>query len=394
MVLFPTSTERPLQHVPYATISLIAANVILFMVTVSMATAGNSGAMMNLILNPDGFHWWQVFSAMFMHAGILHLGMNMLFLWVFGAHCEDVLGIPLYLTLYFSAGLAATTLQAGMDLIFFEGMRGGLGASGCIMGLVALFATRFRRVKVNFFYWYYFYVGNFRMDAIWVAGIYFAFDLLLGFGSGVGWMGSTTAHFAHIGGFLCGLVWAWALKFPEQAADDELDAEMTRIAASGAYTLAATRAEEELQRRPHDPDLHARAARYYAMKPDTEHRANEHWNQALRLWLRRGQTHNALDRWRRLNCEHPPEVFEADVLMDLAVAFDNRGDYGEAARLYAAVAGRHTSGSSARLAAWRLAQMLQRTGRDEDARRWLQHIIRTWPDSTEALDAEAALDRL
>lgn len=392
-MLFPTGTERTLQRMPYATISLIAANVILFMVTVSMATAGDAGAMMELVLNPEDFHWWQIFTAMFMHAGIMHLGMNMVFLWVFGTHCEDVLGIPLYLTLYFSAGLAATTLQAGMDLVFFEGMRGGLGASGCIMGLVALFATRFRRVKVNFFYWYYFYVGNFKMDAIWVAGIYFAFDLLLGFGSGVGWMLSGTAHFAHIGGFLCGLVWACALNFPEHAADDELDAEMSRIAASGAYILAATKAEEELQRRPHDPDLHARAARYYAMKPDTEHRANEHWNQAMKLWLRRGETEKALDRWQRLSYDRPPQAFEPQVLLDLAVAFDNRGDCSEAADLYAAVAGQHASNELGPLAAWRLAQMLQRIGRDHDARPWLQHILNTWPDSTEALDAEAALDR-
>lgn len=388
-MLFPVGTERSLERIPVATIALIAVNVVLFIATVS-----SPEAMKILVLMPDDFHWWQIFTAWFMHGSICHLVGNMIFLWVFGTHCEDVLGIPLYLGLYFSAGLAADVLQVGMDVAFSGAMRGGLGASGCIMGLVALFATRFRRVKVRFFYWvYYIYTGIFRIDAIWVAGIYFAFDVLMALGVGAGWMMSGTGHFAHIGGFICGIVWAYALNLDEEAADDELDAEMTRMAASGSYTMAAMKAEEQLEKRPNDPDLHAKAARYYAMDRATPLRARQHWNQALKLWLRRGQVEKAVRQWQRLNYDHNPGAFDAEVILDLAVALDNYGQYSDAAELYASVAGREGAGDNAPLAAWRLAQMLRRVGSEEESRRWLQHILNTWPDSDEALEAQAALSR-
>ena len=137
-MFFPYSTDRDLERVPWATIILIAVKVLCLGFWVDPALAKV------LILNPHDFHVWQPLTAMFMHAGLLHLGGNMVFLWVFGSHVEDTLGIPKYLALYFGCGLAASGWQAVADLAFLGHVQGGLGASGAIMGIVALFCTRWR----------------------------------------------------------------------------------------------------------------------------------------------------------------------------------------------------------------------------------------------------------
>ncbi len=234
-MFFPYSTERQLQRLPWATITLIGLNVI-----AAAVTWPQFWLLEHLALNPQAFGWWQPLTALFMYAGPGHLIGNMVFLWVFGSHVEDTIGIPKFLLLYFSAGFAADILQASSDLVFLRHIQGGLGASGCIMGLVALFATRFRKVKVNFFYWFYYvYTGTVGVPALYVAIFYFAFDVVFGVGWGLMGVGGGVAHFAHIGGFICGLAWSYGLQLPEEASLDEAREEAAYFSASGAYGAAA-----------------------------------------------------------------------------------------------------------------------------------------------------------
>ncbi len=388
-MLFPYSTERELQRVPYATLGLIGLNVVM------AAVAWPNGELMaQLIFSPDDFHWWQVITAMFMHAGPEHLIANMVFLWVFGSHVEDVLGTWKYLALYFSAGLAATGMQVGGDVVFLSSVRGLLGASGCIMGLVALFATRFRRVPVNIFYLWWYRCGTFQVAAIWLAALYFAMDVLMGFGLGAARIPTGVANLAHVGGFLAGLLWAYLLRLPAEARADETGQEAARLAASGIYEMAAVTVEQEIQRRPGDPELHCRAATYYEMKPQTRHRATEHWNMALGLWLRRDEQEAAFDRWDRLMYDHNPQQFDPNIICDLAVARENAGQLSAATEIYAVVANGHAASRPAPLAALRLAHLLRRMGDDDLARQWYQTVLERWPDSDEALDAHDGLAQL
>jgi len=388
-MLIPYSTERELQRMPYATISLIVVNVICAGVFWPQAEL-----FQQLWLHPDELLWWQPITHMFMHGGLDHLGGNMLFLWLFGAHAEDVLGISKYLLLYFSGGLTAAALQIGSAFFFDTPLLPMLGASGAVMALVALFATRFRHVKISFFYFWYYRAGTFEMDAIWVAAFYFVMDLFTGFTFGLLQTSGGTAHFAHIGGFITGLGWAFGLRLPAQAHIERADAEMRQWATAGAYEAAGVAAEVEAIKHPNDPNLRWRAASYFEMKPLTRERAIPLYNEALRIWLDQGRHEEAFEHWDRLMSDHQLEQFDPEVMCDLAVARENAGQYQAATHLYSDIVQHHPRSRPAPLAALRLGQLLARMGQLDAASRWYHHVTRTWPDSQEALRARTELRRL
>lgn len=388
-MLVPYSTERQLQRIPLATIILIGLNLIFAVLTWS-----DFELFTTLMFNPARAGWWQPVTHTFIHVGPLHLIGNMIFLWVFGSHVEDTIGVWKFLLLYFSAGLAAIVLQMGSELLFLGGLHAGAGASGCIMGLVALFAIRFRRVKINLFYWWWLYMGTWQIAAIWMALAYFVMDLGLGIGLGAAGLASGVANFAHVGGFIAGLVWSYALHLPAAAHRDEASEEFTRLAASGVYEMAGAAAEQELVARPNDPDLHWRAASYFEMKPRTRSRAISHWNKALHLWLRQGRENDAFRCWDRLMHDHRPEVFDPEIMCDLAVARENAGQLQQAADIYQAIACDHADSRPAAIAALRLANLLSRMGYTELARQWYHRVIQRWPDHLECLEATNELQCL
>ncbi len=388
-MLIPYSTERELQRLPLATIILIGINLVLAVLTWS-----DFELFTTLMFNPARPGWWQPVTHTFTHLGPLHLIGNMVFLWVFGSHVEDTIGVWRFLLLYFSAGLSAWVLQIASDLLFLDGLRGGAGASGCIMGLVALFAIRFRRVKINLFYWWWFYVGTWQVAAIWMALAYFVMDLGLGIGLGSAGLASGVAHFAHVGGFIAGPVWSYALHLPAAAHTDEASEEFARLAASGVYEMAGAAVEQELVARPNDPDLHRRAASYFEMKAHTRPRAIPHWNKALHLWLRQGRENDAFRCWDRLMYDHRPALFDPETMCDLAVARENAGQLQQAAEFNQASACDHADTRPAAIAALRLANLLSRTGYTELAREWYHRIIQRWPDQLECLEATNQLRRL
>lgn len=388
-MFFPYSTERELQRTPWATITLIAVNVLVAILTFIRPDLVNV-----LAQDPGAFKVWQPVTALFTHAGIYHLAGNMLFLWVFGCHVEDTLGIPRYLMLYFSAGFAADVLQPVADRIFLGDMRPGLGASGAIMGLVALFATRYRKVKVNFFYWfYYFYYGTWQIAAIWVAIMYIGMDVLEGFGLGMLHLSGGTGNFAHIGGFLMGLTWAYAVGLPQEASVDEAADQAAAFAAGGAYEAAAAPLEAELQRQPLNPELHRDAARYLQIKPATRPRALEHWKCALGLCFAQGRAEEALEYWQEAGRNFSCERFEPQVLYQIAVLLERGGDIAGAAAAYDAIARSYPQFDDAPEATLRYADMMARNNQAPGARAWYEYIARTWPDSPQALEVPARLSR-
>ena len=142
-----------------------------------------------------------LFTAMFMHAGIAHLLGNMLYLWIFGDNIEDRLGKISYLFFYLACGITATFTQ-----LFFmpDSKVPNVGASGAIAGVLGAYIYLWPHGKVNVLVGYWMT----EMSALVVIGFWF----FLQFISGVGSLASTTneeggvAYFAHIGGFVAGLV--------------------------------------------------------------------------------------------------------------------------------------------------------------------------------------------
>jgi tetratricopeptide (TPR) repeat protein len=260
------------------------------------------------------------------------------------------------------------------------------------MGPVALFATRYRYVKVNIFYWWYYRIGTWQVAAVYVAGFYVVLDVLFG---SLGFFGfdDGVAHFAHLGGFACGLAWAFGLHLPEAAASDEAREEAAAFASAGAFSAAAARLEAVLQRRPNDPELHKQAATYFGLHDRTQHRAVMHWGQALRLWISQGQRDRAAEEWLKVKRQFGVQEFESPILCELGIALENAGRYEDAIETYEAAARRQTDVENAPTAALRLGELLEQVGHSTQARRWYDHVTRRWPDTTESLDAASRLRR-
>jgi membrane associated rhomboid family serine protease len=148
-----------------------------------------------------------LFTSMFMHGGIAHIGGNMLFLWIFGDNIEDRLGHLRYLVFYLLCGVLASLAHV-FTTAAFAGDQGSmmvpsLGASGAISGVLGGYILLYprRRVTVILF--------RFLTDvpAYVAIGIWFAFQLISGLGMfGSGSQQGGVAYAAHVGGFIAGLV--------------------------------------------------------------------------------------------------------------------------------------------------------------------------------------------
>ena len=149
--------------------------------------------------------WLTVLTSMFMHGGLLHLGGNMLFLWIFGNNIEDSMGRPRFVVFYLLGGLAALLAQTLIEPNAAVPTIGASGAVAAVLGGYALLYPRARVVTVIFIVIFFTVL---TLPALLVLGAWFVLQLLNGAGSlaqPVG-EGGGVAYFAHIGGFLFGLL--------------------------------------------------------------------------------------------------------------------------------------------------------------------------------------------
>ena len=190
--------------VPLVTYALIALNVLFFIVELSGGEAFiEKWAFVpsRFLANPFG-DFLTLFTGMFMHVGWLHLGSNMLYLWIFGDNVEDRFGHVKFIIFYMLCGLAAFLAQ----LAFIPGSTlPNLGASGAIAGVLGAYILLFPQGKIKVL------LGQqvIQVSALIVIGLWIVLQLF----SGIGSIAATTqtggvAFIAHIGGFLAGILLA------------------------------------------------------------------------------------------------------------------------------------------------------------------------------------------
>jgi membrane associated rhomboid family serine protease len=146
-----------------------------------------------------------VFSAMFMHGGLLHLGGNMLFLWIFGNNVEDAMGRVRYFAFYILGGLAALALQVAVAP---DAMVPTIGASGAIAAVLGGYILLYPRARVVTVIFIVIFFTILELPAILVLGLWFGLQVLAGahdLSQPIGGGGGGVAYFAHIGGFAFGL---------------------------------------------------------------------------------------------------------------------------------------------------------------------------------------------
>jgi membrane associated rhomboid family serine protease len=149
-------------------------------------------------------------TAMFLHAGLLHIGGNMLYLWIFGDNVEDRLGHVWYLVFYLACGLAANFAQIAATVATHGDLNVlNLGASGAIAGVLGAYLVFYPGSRVNTLVFLGVFFTIARISAFVVIGFWFLLQLVDAFisiGPSAGSTGGGVAYFAHVGGFLLGLV--------------------------------------------------------------------------------------------------------------------------------------------------------------------------------------------
>ena len=148
--------------------------------------------------------WATIFSSMFIHGGILHFAGNMMFLWVFGDNVEDWLGHLKYLIFYLIAGVAAALSQLAINPDSTTPM---IGASGAISGVMGAYMLLYPYNRIKALIIFYF-ITVIQLPAILLLGLWFAWQLVQGLGSLAIPDQVSVAFFAHIGGFVAGVVLA------------------------------------------------------------------------------------------------------------------------------------------------------------------------------------------
>jgi len=210
--VIPIADEIRSHRVPLVTYGLIMLNVVVFLYELMPwqsldALFASWGAVPAHIADP--LHYplapLTLFTSMFLHAGWTHLVGNMLYLWIFGDNVEDALGSVGYVLFYVAAGVAAGLAQV---LVAPSSLIPAVGASGAIAGVLAVYVVLFPAAPVRVLIPGYYLMRVARVPALVVLGMWFVLQLFNGFLS----LGAQTlatggvAWFAHIGGFVLGLV--------------------------------------------------------------------------------------------------------------------------------------------------------------------------------------------
>lgn len=210
--MIPLKDNIPTRHPPIVTVTLIAVNVLVYLNEMIMGEMAFRRFLYLYGLIP--FELTQgvsfvphpvpvyatIFTSMFVHAGLFHVGGNMLYLWIFGNNVEDAMGHARFLVFYLLCGVAAALAQVSMNPVSRVPMVGASGAVSGILGAYLLLYPRARVMTLITFGWFWRVVP---IPALYVLGFWIVVQLVNGAltfnfeGGGVAW-------FAHIGGFLAG----------------------------------------------------------------------------------------------------------------------------------------------------------------------------------------------
>jgi membrane associated rhomboid family serine protease len=215
--MIPLKDDNPTSKMPVVTIALIVINCLVFLYEISLGNRGFSEFTFKYGLIPAELIQGKmpvyrdlytppvldVFASMFMHGGFLHLAGNMLYLWIFGDNIEDTLGHLKFLIFYILSGVAAALSFAFIEPGSTVPM---VGASGAISGVLGAYLIRFPQARVYTLIWFLFFIRIVAIPAIFVLGFWFILQVVNGSSAIAYAHESGVAWFAHIGGFVFGLV--------------------------------------------------------------------------------------------------------------------------------------------------------------------------------------------
>jgi membrane associated rhomboid family serine protease len=230
--MFPLKDDIPSRTFPFVTVLIVALNVLAFLYQVSLGI-GSPGAaraaqefieefglipcrLTGACVDPVAglpSPYVTILSSMFLHGGLLHVGGNMLYLWIFGDNVEDTLGHFRFIIFYLLSGLAAALAQTA---IAPSSMIPMIGASGAVAGVLGAYLVLFPHARILTLLIIGFFVRLVYIPAVVVLGFwavvqFFSGFMTLGVATG-GAPGGGVAFWAHVGGFVAGIVLLFVLR--------------------------------------------------------------------------------------------------------------------------------------------------------------------------------------
>jgi membrane associated rhomboid family serine protease len=205
--MFPIHDDQPRYSKPVITILLIVLNVAVFLHEMQLDDFSRNYFIGHFGLIPErlSHNYLSLITSQFLHGGWLHIIGNMLFLWAFGRSLEDTMGGLKFLAFYLLCGIAA-----GLTQVFFNlgSHVPTVGASGAIAGVMGAYLLKFPRARILTVVFIVVFITRIDIPAIFLIPYWFLIQLFNGVGS-IGYSNVAeggTAWFAHIGGFLSGLL--------------------------------------------------------------------------------------------------------------------------------------------------------------------------------------------
>jgi membrane associated rhomboid family serine protease len=260
--MIPIGTNLSRKNIPWATISLLLANWLIFISLHRSYLDLDFWIRRYFFSTPGDQYPWQLITAMFFHAGFWHLFGNSIYLWVFGIFVEDKLGWKAYLFLYFLTGIASGLIHGIMVGLFMRKniFIPSLGASGAISGIMGIYLYRCYYSKIKLL------IGillpiRIQIPAVIVLGLWFIQDFIGGIDSIRG-IYRNVAFWAHVGGFASGFGASRYLRYEIQARKEKLEfVAETQLKEYGGYDEGIKAAEKLLEMEPDNAELNLNLGR-------------------------------------------------------------------------------------------------------------------------------------
>jgi membrane associated rhomboid family serine protease len=216
--MIPLRDVIPSRTTPWITLALIALNVLVFIREITLPAEELDAFIYLYGLVPADFSWIALFTSMFVHAGWLHAGSNLLSLWIFGDNVEDRMGHGRFLVFYLLAGVAAALLETWASP---DSPLPLVGASGAIAGVMGAYLFMFPHSRFHVLVFFFFFIDVVEIPAVAFLGLWFVMQI-------VGGVGRVTedvamggvAFWAHVGGFVTGALASFLFRRPERATAD------------------------------------------------------------------------------------------------------------------------------------------------------------------------------
>ena len=211
--MIPLKDNVPTRTFPIITITIVLVNILIFAWSLTLSQTLETELVYRFALVPKEllialttrldllpYNCLTIFTSMFLHGGILHVAGNMLYLWIFGNNVEDRIGHGRFVIFYLLSGLVAAAAQVSFDPSSPVPM---IGASGAVSGILGAYLLLFPRAKVKTLIFIIVFITTVDIPAMLLLTIWFFMQIAFAHGEGVAW-------FAHVGGFVFGLIFVKA----------------------------------------------------------------------------------------------------------------------------------------------------------------------------------------